>query len=141
MYLRDIAMPRPLTPNLQRGDLTDLRGKLRQIQICFGFNSFHHSITFRKPTSWFKLVKQIFCYLGSYSYHINILLFFFSCPVISDSLGPRGLQHAKPPCPSASPEVCQVHVHCICHAIQPSNPLMPSPPSTLNLSQQQGFFH
>ena len=30
----------------------------------------------------------------------------FSCPVMSDSLRPHGLQHARPPCPSASPGVC-----------------------------------
>ena len=30
----------------------------------------------------------------------------FSCPVISDSLRPRGLKHARPPCPSPSPGVC-----------------------------------
>ena len=27
----------------------------------------------------------------------------FSCSVISDSLGPHGLQHARPPCPSPTP--------------------------------------
>ena len=27
----------------------------------------------------------------------------FSCPVISDSLWPQGLQHARPPCPSITP--------------------------------------
>ena len=27
----------------------------------------------------------------------------FSCPVISDSLWPQGLQHARPPCPSVTP--------------------------------------
>ena len=31
----------------------------------------------------------------------------FSRPVLSDSLRPHGLQHARPPCPSSpSPEVC-----------------------------------
>ena len=30
----------------------------------------------------------------------------FSCPVVSDSLRPHGLQHARPPCPSPSPGVC-----------------------------------
>ena len=29
----------------------------------------------------------------------------FSCSVMSDSLGPYGLQHAKPPCPSPAPRV------------------------------------
>ena len=29
----------------------------------------------------------------------------FSCPVMSDSLQPHGLQHARPPCPSPTPRV------------------------------------
>ena len=29
----------------------------------------------------------------------------FSCSVVSDSLRPHGLQHARPPCPSATPGV------------------------------------
>ena len=29
----------------------------------------------------------------------------FSCPVVSDSLRPHGLQHARPPCPSPTPRV------------------------------------
>ena len=33
-------------------------------------------------------------------------LLLFSRPVTSDSLWPHGLQHARPPCPSPSPEVC-----------------------------------
>ena len=68
------------------------------------------------------------------------LLLLFSRPVVSDSLLPQRLQHARPPCPSPSPEYAQVHVHCIRDAIQPSHPLMPSSPSALNLSQHQGLF-
>ena len=30
----------------------------------------------------------------------------FSCSVMSDSLQPHGLQHARPPCPSPTPGVC-----------------------------------
>ena len=30
----------------------------------------------------------------------------FSCSVVSDSLRPHGLQHARPPCPSPAPRVC-----------------------------------
>ena len=30
----------------------------------------------------------------------------FSCSVVSDSLWPHGLQHARPPCPSPTPAVC-----------------------------------
>ena len=30
----------------------------------------------------------------------------FSCSVVSDSLRPHGLQHARPPCPSPAPGAC-----------------------------------
>ena len=30
----------------------------------------------------------------------------FSCSVVSDSLRPHGLQHARPPCPSPTPKAC-----------------------------------
>ena len=30
----------------------------------------------------------------------------FSCSVLSNSLGPHGLQHTRPPCPSPTPRVC-----------------------------------
>ena len=51
---------------------------------------------------------------------------FFSHPVISDSLWPRGLQHARPPFPSPSPEVYPSSwpLHWWCHpAISPSDAL------------------
>ena len=37
---------------------------------------------------------------------IYCLMFLISCPVVSDSLWPHGLQHTRPLCPSTSPEVC-----------------------------------
>ena len=41
----------------------------------------------------------------------------FSCPVMSNCLQPHGLQHARPPCPSPSPEVCpsSCPLHRWCH--------------------------
>ena len=41
----------------------------------------------------------------------------FSCPVISDSLQPHGLQHIRPPRPSSSPKVCPTSctLHQWCH--------------------------
>ena len=61
-----------------------------------------------------------------------------SHPVMSDSLRPPGLQHARPPCPSHLLKFIQVHVHGIGHAIQPSHPLMPSS-SVLSLSSIRDF--
>ena len=54
------------------------------------------------------------------------LLLLFSRPVVSDSWWPRGLQLARPPCPSPSPEVClsSCPLHGWCHpAIPPSDAL------------------
>jgi len=64
----------------------------------------------------------------------------FSCPVMSDTLWPHRLQHTRPRCPSPSPQVAQVQVHCIGDAIQPFHPLTPSFPPVFNLSQHQGLF-
>ena len=38
------------------------------------------------------------------------------------------------------PEFAQTHVHWVGGAIQPSNPLLPSPPPAFSLSQHQGLF-
>ena len=44
---------------------------------------------------------------------VNFLLLLFIHPVVSNSLWPHGLQHARPPCPSPSPGVfpssCSLH--------------------------------
>ena len=47
----------------------------------------------------------------------------FSRSVVSDCLQPHELQHARPPCPSPTPGVTQIHVHRVGDAIQPSHPL------------------
>ena len=61
----------------------------------------------------------------------------FSCSVVSNSLRPHGLQHARLSYPSLSP---QTYVHWVGDAIQPSHPLSsPSPPAP-NPSQHQGLF-
>ena len=65
----------------------------------------------------------------------------FSCSVVSDSLQPHGLQHARPPCPSPTPTVylnsCPLSRWMLSsHLIL----LSPSPP-TFNPSQHQGLFN
>ena len=44
------------------------------------------------------------------------------------------------PVPQHLPEFVQVHIHWISDAIQPSHPLLPSSPPSINLSQHQGLF-
>ena len=63
----------------------------------------------------------------------------FSRSVVSDSLRPHELQHARPLCPSKNPRACSNSVHWVGDAIQPSHPLS-SPSPAFNLSQDQGLF-
>ena len=60
-----------------------------------------------------------------------LLLLLFSCSVLSDSLRPHELQHAKLPCPSPSPRVGWLP--------SPSHPMSPPSPPALHLSQYQGL--
>ena len=64
----------------------------------------------------------------------------FSHSVMSDSLQPHGLQHARLPYPSPTPRVYQTHVHWIGDAIQPPHPLLSPSPLVFNLSQHEGLF-
>ena len=64
----------------------------------------------------------------------------FSHSAVSDSLWPRGLQHARLPVHRQLPEIAQTHVHCISDAIQPSHPLSSPSLPAFNLSQHQGLF-
>ena len=59
----------------------------------------------------------------------------FSSSVVSDCLGPHGLQGARPPVHHQLPEFTQTQVHRVGDAIQPSHPLSSTSPPTFNLSQ------
>ena len=54
----------------------------------------------------------------------------------------EGMNCTKPglPVPHHLPKFAQVHVHCICDAIQPAHRLSSPSPSAFNLSQHQGLF-
>ena len=64
----------------------------------------------------------------------------FSRSVMSGSLLPYGLQHARPPCPSPTPGVCSnsCPLSCWCHPT--ILPLSSPCPSALKVSQHQGLF-
>ena len=64
----------------------------------------------------------------------------FSCSAVSDSLQPRGLHHARLPCPSPTPKVCSNSCPSSwwCYPTI-SSLLSPSPPA-FNLFQCQGLF-
>ena len=59
---------------------------------------------------------------------------------MSDSLQPHGLQYARPPCSSPTPEIYSNSCPLSSDAIQPSHPLLSPSPPALNLSQHQGLF-
>ena len=65
-------------------------------------------------------------------------LLLFSCSVVSDSLRPHGLQHARLPCSSPSLRACSDPCHRVDAATQPSRPLS-SPCLAISLSQHQGL--
>ena len=80
-------------------------------------------------------------YINTLYSHINLMSQVllssvqFSRSVVSDSLRPHGLQHARPPCPSPTPRACSNSGD----AIQPSHPLPSPSPPVFNLSQHQGL--
>ena len=92
-----------------------------------------HATCDQVSTSWCDVHKQ------SQLLHSQFSSVQFSRSVVSDSLRPHELQHARPPGPSPTPRIHPNHVHWVCDAIQPSHPLL-SPSPALNLSQQQGLF-
>ena len=51
----------------------------------------------------------------------SLASFHFSLFVVSNSLRPHGLQHARLPCPLQLPELAQISVHWVGDAIQPSS--------------------
>ena len=64
----------------------------------------------------------------------------FSPSVMSNSLRSHGLQYARPPCPSPTPEFTQTYVHWVGDVIKKSQPLLSPSPLAFNLSQHQGLF-
>ena len=72
------------------------------------------------------------------SHGASCSLLFFSHSVVSDSLQPHGLQHARLPCPSPTPKVCSN----LCPSSRWCHPTTPSSvtPPAFNLSQHQGLF-
>ena len=64
-----------------------------------------------------KLIKEFLIAFPNNSYNLASALLLFSCSVVSDSLRPHRLQHARLPCPSLSPRVCpnSCPLHQWCH--------------------------
>jgi len=75
---------------------------------------------YNKDTSMYSLYVLLMSVLSAYS----VCGLQFSCSVMSNSLWPGGLQHARLPCPSPTPGPWQTHVHRVGDTIQPSYPLL-----------------
>ena len=85
---------------------------------------------------------EVFPVIGNFILTVPIVgQFSSSYSVMSDSLRPHGLQHARPPCPSPTPRVYSTHVHWVGDAIQPSHPLSSPSPPAFNHSQHQSLFN
>ena len=95
---------------------------------------------------WRHTAKEIHRHLlpqGNDKGHMQTRAYFlllFSGSIMSDSLGPHGLQHSRFLALHHLPEFAQTHAHWVDDAIQPSHPLSPPSPPALNLSQHQGLF-
>ena len=67
-------------------------------------------------------------------------LLLFSCSVVSNFLGPHGLQHARFPSPSPSTRACSNSCPFSWWCHPPSHPLWSPSPPAFYLSQHQGLF-
>ena len=100
-------------------------------------------ISYSRGSSWptdqiciSRISRQIFYYCTTWEATVQ-----FSCSVVSDSLQPHGLKHARPPCPSPTPSISSnsCPLSWWCH--QPSHLLPSLSCPAFNLSQYQGLFH
>ena len=118
-----------------------IKKKKRQATLRRSSCECHHQKSLKcVRRQWTKYKSRMQFCVWFFPYRPHVLLLLFSHPGMSNSLRPHRLQHTRPLCPSPSPEVCQVHIHCIGDAIQPSHPLTSSSPYALNLSQHQRLF-
>ena len=65
----------------------------------------HSALTIRGKPNKQKLSTNLNAYKACTNHWTKIQFIQFICSVVSDSLWPHGLQHARPPCPSPSPKV------------------------------------
>ena len=94
--------------------------------------------TVRKWYNSFVAGKKYICIYVCVCIHIYIYIVLFSRPVISDSLQPHGLQHARLLCPSPFPWACpsSCPLNQWCH---PTISCSVASSSDFSLSQHQGL--
>ena len=93
-----------------------------------------------------KQVKDCLCPRGAHDLIIIITSQLFSQSVMSNSLGPHGLQHARPPCPSptlgACSNSCPLSQRChptILSSVIPFSSCLPSFPASGSFPMSQFF--
>ena len=93
-------------------------------------------MTIYSLTYCFPNFEPVCCSMSGSNYCFLFSSVQFSHSVVSDSLRPHGPQHARPPCPSPTPEVhpnpCPLSLWC--------HPLSSPSPPAFNLPQHQGLF-
>ena len=96
------------------------------MDISYWLVSFHLT---RKRLLLVLLVQLRFPKINSLGFCLKMFSVQFSCSVVSNSLRPHELQHARLLL-HCLPEFAQTHIHWVDDAIQPSHPpLSPSPPA------------
>ena len=95
---------------------------------------------------WIKLTNIEMIYVPLFRSLVSLCSVLFSQSVVSDSLPPHGLQHARPPCPSPTPRVysnsCPLSRWChptISSSVVPSSSCLPSFPAS-GFFQMSQFF-
>ena len=75
---------------------------MRSYTVRFEFN--RKAVFYKPHWCWWKKSKVV--NIRKKEEQVTLLLLFFSHSVVSDSLQPHGLQHARLPCPSLSSGIC-----------------------------------
>ena len=114
--------------------------KSENISLTFSVNSFCWTLFclyIHKLVIHFQITQPIYKELALRELSMLLL---FRCSVASDSLQPRGQQHARLPCPSPSPRICSNSCPLSRWCLQPFHPLLSFSHPAFNLSQHQGLF-
>ena len=94
-------------------------GDRNAVKFCLGVLVFKGFVFF---LSFFLLCLPLFFFtIKIYITSVQFSSVQFSCSVVSASLGPHGLQHASPPCPSPTPGV---YSNSCIESVMPSNHLI-----------------